>query len=106
MVFTCFAILTASGLFGLRASIFHLMTLVWQGYAIASCEESGEWELALDRHPANLIIIKFLQAQWMFPGMIQVSFAEIHKSFLPGSHVRNERGEVRTWQHDLSCLGR
>ena len=32
----------------------------------------------------------------MFPGMIQVSFAEFHKSFLPGSHVRNERGEVRT----------
>lgn len=55
MVFACFAILTASGLFGLRASIFHLMTLVWQGYAIASCEESGEWELALDRHPANSI---------------------------------------------------
>lgn len=65
--------------------------------------ESGSWPWT---GILQIQLIKILQAQWMFPGMIQVSFAEFHKSFLPGSHVRNERGEVRTWQHDLSCLGR
>ena len=46
---------------------------------ICDCFLWRKWELALDRHPANLI--KFLHAQWMFPGMIQVSFAEFHEPF-------------------------